>query len=510
MAVTWFIPRGKERLEPITDRASLLRQFEGQQRVAVGTGITCAFLGDERNLREYLVAADAVRVLKQAGHIVSFYLFDDSLDALTPRQLRVAVKKDPVVIDKYQQFCGMPIADIPSPEPGSNSWAEHFESLLLKRLAQFGCFPTLESASHLYEMGAYQAFVKIVLERGADITRFLERDFPEYSPQALFYPICPACGRIKGTRLTYYNRQECVIECEACSITATLPSNKLRGKLNWKLDCAARWRIFNIDIEPFTKAYLEPTAGAYWIAQALGREFFGSGDVRSLNIGVVKVDENLDPSAMKTVPSETLKKVFVERWNNDIHLTRERLMLAASKPDAAGEPSFLDRVKRDLPTLKVKGDELTPEEYAFVKQAEAFQHKVMGTEEDRAEAVSGSIFKLKDGTLWGLRMLLRDALHLRQKGANYDLFDSSLKFTSEELGEFKSEVHQAVRSVLNHRKGLPVRRLLFTVPLPSLDLILYAVERTLESRGASMQLAHERISSFVNVEKIESRVTRLA
>lgn len=509
MAVTWFIPRGKERLEPITDRASLLRQFEGQQRVTIGSGITCAFLGDERNLREYLVAADAARVLKQAGHIVSFYLFDDSLDALTPRQLRVAVNKDPVVIDKYQQFCGMPIADIPSPQPGSQSWAEHFEKELLKRLAKFGCYPTLESASHLYEMGAYQAFVKIVLERGTDITRFLERDFPEYSPQALFYPICPACGRIKGTRLTYYNRQECVVECETCSITATLPSSKLRGKLNWKLDCAARWRIFNVDLEPFTKAYLEPTAGAYWIAQALGREFFGTGDVRSLNIGVVKLDEQLDPSAMRAVPSETLKNVFVERWNNDIHLTRERLLLAASKPDHQGTPSYLDRIKRDLPALKVKAEELTAEEYAFVKQAENFQKKVMGAEEEKPETVSASIFKQKDATLWGLRMLLRDALHLRQKGVNYELFDSSIKFTSDELGEVKSEVHQAVRLVLNHRKGLPVRRLLYMVPLSSLDLVLYAIERTLESRGASMQLAHERINAFVNLDKIESRVTRL-
>lgn len=509
MAVTWFIPRGKERLEPITDRATLLRQFENQQKVAIGSGITCAFLGDERNLREYLVAAEAAKILKQAGHLVSFYLFDDSLDALNYRQLRVAVRKDPVVIDKYQQFCGMPIADIPSPEPGSATWAEHFEKLLLKRLASFDCYPTLESAAHLYEMGAYQPFVKIVLERGNEMLRYLAREFPEYTPSALFYPICPACGRIKGTKLTYFNRQECVIECETCSMTATLPTERLRGKLNWKLDCAARWRIFGIDAEPFTKAYLEPTAGAYWVAQSLAKEFFGASDVRSLLIGMVKVDEHLNPAGMASVPPTTLKKIYVERWSNDVQINRERLLLAASKPDGPGEHAFLDRVKRDLPRLKVRENDLSPEEYAFVKQAESFQRHVMKVEDEKPEEFSNSIFKQNDATLWGMRMLLRDTLHLRRQGANYELFDASIKFSSEELGDARSHAHAAIREIFNHRKGLPLRRLLFSVPLQKVDMVLFAIERTLESRGASLQLAHERLNTLGAADNIEPRVTRL-
>lgn len=509
MAVTWFIPRGKDRLDPITDKAALLKRFEGQQRVTIGTGITCAFLGDERNLREYLVAAEAVRALKQAGHIVSFYLFDDSLEPLTPKQLRVAADKDPVMIDKYQHFCGMPISEIPSPEPGSLSWADHFEKKLLRRLARYDCYPTLESTSHLYSIGAYDPFIKIVLEREADVKRLLDRDFPEYSPQALFYPVCPACGHVKGTTLRYINKSESVVECDACKVSAAVPTARVQGKLNWKLDCAARWRIFNVDVEPFTKAYLEPGAGAFWIARSICKEFFGGSEIHPMLIGLVKADRDLDQDTLSCIPPQTLKSIYIERWNKDIHLTRERLLLAASKPEIPGELSYLDKVKRQLPNLKVRSHELTPEEYAFLKQGELFQKSVLQSQPESYDSVGQTIDKLADSVLWGIRMVLRDAIHLRQRDTAYENFDSALRFTAGELGPNKTAVNAAIRELLSHRKGLPLRRLIHTVPVSRIELLLFAIERTLDSRGAVMQLAHERIVADGTGQSAEPRVTRL-
>jgi hypothetical protein len=49
--------------------------------------------------------------------------------------------------------------------------------------------------------------------------------------------------------------------------------------------------------------------------------------------------------------------------------------------------------------------------------------------------------------------------------------------------------------LLAHRKGLPLRRLIFTVPLADIDLLLYAIERTLDARGAAMLLAQEKLGS---------------
>jgi hypothetical protein len=510
MAVTWLIPKGKDRLEPIIDKATLLRRFEGQRRVTIATGITCAFLGDERNLREYVVAAEAARVLKRAGHIVSLYLFDDSLDPLTPAQLRVAANKDAPTIEKYLQFCGMPIADIPSPEAGSANWAEHFQKLLLRRLADYDCYPTLESTAHLYESGAYDSFVKLVLERGNEVKRLLDKDFPDYTPQALYYPICPACGHIKGTSLTYFNKTECVVECEGCRMTATIPVQRLRGKLNWKLDCAARWKVFGIDVEPFSKAYLEPAAGAFWIARAVAKELFSHTEVHPLLIGLVKLEGELDSRSLSSLPQHTLRNIYTERWNNDIHLTRERLVLAASKPDFPGEPSYLDKIRRHLPHLKVKSRELLPAEYSFLRKAELFQETVLNVKAESYDGAAATIETLTDSILWGARMMLRDAVHLRRGNSNYEHFDAALKFTSGELGHRKTSVHSAIRELLGHRKGLPLRRLIYTAHLSDLELLLLAIERTLDSRGAVLQIAHERADADLSLDRREPRVTRLS
>src|SRR5688500_5040514 len=93
--------------------AELLNHFRHQQVVTVAAGATCAYLGDERNLREFLVADEAACWLRRAGQTVVFFLIDDSLDPLNYRQLRVAVKKDEKLIERFKGWCGKPIAHLP-------------------------------------------------------------------------------------------------------------------------------------------------------------------------------------------------------------------------------------------------------------------------------------------------------------------------------------------------------------------------------------------------------------
>src|SRR6266700_1241632 len=84
----------------ITNRISgLQRKF-----IAVGTGITSSHLGDERNIREFLIADDLVQNLRSKKYNVVFYLFDDSFDPLNFRQLRVAVNKDENLIKKFEKY----------------------------------------------------------------------------------------------------------------------------------------------------------------------------------------------------------------------------------------------------------------------------------------------------------------------------------------------------------------------------------------------------------------------
>src|SRR3712207_2857859 len=106
----------------------ILQRFENQERVTLATGATCAYLGDERNLREFLVADELARVLRKAGHTVVFFLIDDSLEPLNFRQLRVAVNKDEWLLERYGHWCGKPIAHLSDPWNCHESYADHFEA----------------------------------------------------------------------------------------------------------------------------------------------------------------------------------------------------------------------------------------------------------------------------------------------------------------------------------------------------------------------------------------------
>ena len=292
--------------------------FADQNLVTLATGTTCAYLGDERNLREFLVADETARSLRKAGHTAVFYMIDDSMDPLNIRQLRVAVNKDAALIELYQAWCGKPIAQLPDPWGCCESYAAHFEEVLLLRLAQLGCHPTLIRTAKLYERGVYAPYVRQVLEQREEITQFLTRYFPNYHPDKLFWALCPHCGYIDATQIEHVRKDSVRVHCRRCERTTDVSFAELKGKLNWKLDCAVRWTLFQIDAEPFSKSYLEPQNGSFYIAQALSHRFFDSRPVYPLLYGLVKMDRKFSYKLLDSLPGGALRTMMVEHPSADI------------------------------------------------------------------------------------------------------------------------------------------------------------------------------------------------
>lgn len=465
---------------PLTQPSSLRDRFCAQEEIVVAAGATTAYLGDERNLREFLVAAEAVQTLEGAGHSVKLFLFNDDLDPLNIRQLRVAVEKDSELIQTHAPSCGRPISEIPSPFPGSPNWARHFESRLLFRLAKYGVFPTVVRASALYRTSFHRACVSQILATRSRIERFLKSEFPAYHPKGFFYPICPKCGKIADTELINYGLGEATIMCADCGV-ATIPAESLRGKLNWRLDCAVRWRLHDVDIEPFTKAYLEPNAGSFWIARALQEEVFGDAKVSPISVGAVSVESSQAANGIGALPAACVRKMMTERWNTDLDITLERLRLAAASSNA-GMPSFADEVKRKAPSLRVRTAELTLDDYDFLCQAERFESHVLQEPLPRARIVTRAIHSLDAETLVGLHSLLVAAYEARKEECDYAEYDVRVKQAGAALGEQLSAVNAAARKVLDHERGLPVRRLLFAIPFATLEILEYAVATTLRAK----------------------------
>ena len=464
----------------------LKAQFEGQNIVSIAAGTTCAYFGDGRDIRDFLVAANAVETLRKAGHIVHFFLFDDNLDPLQSRQLRVAVDKDPELIAKYTGYLGQPICNIPSPYSDSETFSQTFQRKLMKRLTALGCQPNLISSSVLYSNGAYRPYVEQIVEKEAEIRQFLKTEFPGYTLDRLYHPICPNCHRIDMTRLVGHDGSHAEIECGHCDTTMLVRRTEMSGKLSWKIDLALRWWLFSIDAEPFSKRYLEPVSGSFAIASSLARRFFGPIAVCPILVGMVILESKSYSPFLSCLPAATVRKMFTDRWGSDLRITNDRLVLEAGRTEVYEGESFLNVVKRHVPLWALNPLQHDSDVFDLLRKGQRFARTYL--EEDLGNE-SIDLTPLEDADSDQLAALVSIAgltLELRSKIHNYDEFDRNVRPLTESFGQSWSNATLVLRRVLGQSRGLPGRRLLFHLPMATLSSIMTASTWLLESRRSQL------------------------
>lgn len=463
----------------------IVARFASQDTVTIACGTTCAYLGDERNLREFLIADETARRLRRAGHTVVFYLINDSLDALTPGQLRVALNKDARLIEQYQHWCGRPIALLPDPWGCCESYAAHFEEELLSRLHYLDCHPTLVRSAKLYERGLYAPYVETVLERADEISRFLSERFPSYRPDKLFWVLCPGCGYLDQTAIRAIEGRVVTCVCARCETTHTIPFAELRGKLNWKLDCAARWNILKIDAESFSKAYLEPQCGTYVVARALSEQFFGGHSATPIPYGLVKMENAFSIKLLDSLPRTTLRSMLTEHPTADVKITRDLVVTIASRAEVLPELSYLDFVKQLLPIWLLTPNTLSREQRELLAHGVVFSKHFLNSEAllqlPQREQIEGEQLPV----LYRLHQLLTEIVGLRAPSSlSWDQFEPAARTLIDQLGSQKRGVLHRLRTIVGQQQGLPVRRLLFLLPLEYVRMLCYILELYLSSQPA--------------------------
>lgn len=466
----------------MTSYGEVLHRFSDHHTITIAAGTTCAYLGDERNLREFLVADEIARVLRRAGHVVSFLLIDDSLDPLNFRQLRVAVDKDPVLIEKFAPWCGKSISQIPDPWGCHESFAEHFEEQLLARLHRLGCYPTLVSTAKLYERGRYAPYVRIVLEQHDEMLAFLNTEFPAYKPDKLFWPLCPRCRFLDQTRVVSTRRGHVTCHCERCDSTDELPIDEVEGKLNWKLDCAVRWVLLGVDIEPFGKSYLEPEAGSFFVARALAKRFFGmAGDgVTPFQYGAVGMEKQWSFKLLDSLPAELLRSLMVNRSASDINISRDFVVTQASRHNVLSDLNYLDFVRQLLPVWLLSPEKLSARQRDLVAHGIAFGDAFLGTQTRLHLPSRSDIAGESPEVLRAVHTILERTIALRGDGTqSSDDFEADIKEELNKLGSVKGKTLHRLRILVGQQQGLPAVRFLSTLPLSYLRIVEFLLALTL-------------------------------
>lgn len=455
----------------------------------MGCGTTCACLGDERNLREFLVADETAQRLRRAGHAAISLLVNDSLDPLNYRQLRIAANKDEALIERWVDWCGKPIAHVPDPWDCHASYAAHFEEALLDRLHGLDCHPNLISTASLYDGGLYEPYVELVLERHEELMEFISGRFEGYQPEKLFWVLCSQCGYMDETRIEKTSGREVTYYCRRCDRTTSVPVDEIRGKLNWKLDCAARWVILNIDAEPFSKDYLEPKAGSFVVAQEMSKRFFGGHDIVPIRYGSVKMPKSMSYRLLSSLPAEMLRALFTERPTADLDLTPDHVMSLASRYKLEYGLSYLDWIRQLMPMWMLRPQSLSDRQLDLLAHGIRFANDFLEQETSLRLPTREQMQDIGAEVMASMHAFLMDIIRLRDGGcASWDEFCTPAKQLVAELGCDKQEVTGQLRAILGQKQGLPIARLLFLMPMDYLEALEYMLHLRLGYPGGGVSI----------------------
>lgn len=176
--------------------------------------------------------------------------------------------------EDYEKYLGMPYSTIPCPDGCCSNFVEHFEKPFLRVMKDYKIDIKTKSGFEMYKSGIYNDYIRIALEKTPQIKEI----FNKYRREALadnwlpYNPICEECGRVNTTYAYDYDGDNIKYRCE-CGHKGEMDIKSGNGKLTWRVEWAARWKIFGVTCEPFGKDHAA-SGGSYDVSSVISEEIF--------------------------------------------------------------------------------------------------------------------------------------------------------------------------------------------------------------------------------------------
>ncbi|MEM3469779.1 MAG: lysine--tRNA ligase [Thermoproteota archaeon] len=182
-----------------------------------------------------------------------------------------------------EKHLGWPYSRIPDVFGCHRSWGEHFNSVIQDGLSRIGIVMENYDNSESYASGRFLEATRLTLSKTMLVREVLSRFQSNVEKNWIpFHPVCSNCGKITTTALSFDLGSETVeYECRGRALAGKYVikgcghrgvSTLMEGKLPWRLEWVAQWRVFQVNAEPFGKDHYE---GSWKSGQALAREVYG-------------------------------------------------------------------------------------------------------------------------------------------------------------------------------------------------------------------------------------------
>lgn len=187
--------------------------------------------------------------------------------------------------DRWGNHMGEPLYKIPSPEPGFKSFADYFAQEFISVFNSINCHPQIIWSSELHRTGKMNEVIRLILDK-TDVVRDIYKKVvkKERSPNWFPYnPICEKCGKIGTTsvykwdgKYVYYRCEPKMVEwAEGCGNEGQVEPINENGKLVWKLDWPAHWKVIGVTIESSGKDHMS-SGGSYDMGVHFCKEVLGT------------------------------------------------------------------------------------------------------------------------------------------------------------------------------------------------------------------------------------------
>lgn len=183
--------------------------------------------------------------------------------------------------EEYKKYLGMPLCNVPSPDSKAKNFAEYYAGEFIQVINELGYEPEFYRSSDVYKAGKYDEFIKIALEK-ADVIRAIYKKVSgsvradDWSPVQV---ICENCGKVSTTKVTGFDGKEVAYTCadlewtNGCGHSGKRSPFGGNAKLPWKVEWAAKFKVFNVDVEGAGKDH-STKGGSRDVSEHISREVF--------------------------------------------------------------------------------------------------------------------------------------------------------------------------------------------------------------------------------------------
>lgn len=236
------------------------------ERPLIATGISPTGIIHVGSLREAITGESVRSAVEAKGKDVRLIYLIDSFDPLR--------KRYDFLPEEFEKYVGMPICRIPCPCGKHRNYAHHFVQPFLDAVDSLGVKCEIIWTHELYEKGVFAECIDKTFLKRHEIIQLLhevtgKEAKEDYAP---YNPVCEKCGRFTHPIFDSYQFPYVEYDC-ICGHHGKADIRKADGKLTWRLEWPAKWKVFGTSAEPFGKDHAA-AGGSYDSGKRIITEIF--------------------------------------------------------------------------------------------------------------------------------------------------------------------------------------------------------------------------------------------